>query len=97
MRALPLCRIPNSCAKAPLRSSTPAALATKITFINEIADLCERVGADVQEVARGIGFDNRIGPTAPFGALVYEPSSKVQLFQQQWVPGDITSDPWGLI
>ena len=39
-----------------------AFLATKITFINEIADLCERVGADVQEVARGIGLDNRIGP-----------------------------------
>ena len=34
----------------------------RITFINEIADLCERVGADVQEVARGIGLDNRIGP-----------------------------------
>lgn len=39
-----------------------AFLATKITFINEIADLCEKVGADVQEVARGIGLDNRIGP-----------------------------------
>ncbi|UGB24880.1 UDP-glucose/GDP-mannose dehydrogenase family protein [Methylorubrum sp. B1-46] len=38
-----------------------AFLATKITFINEIADLCEQVGANVQEVARGIGFDNRIG------------------------------------
>jgi len=38
-----------------------AFLATKITFINEIADLCEHVGADVQEVARGIGLDNRIG------------------------------------
>ncbi len=38
-----------------------AFLATKITFINEIADLCERVGADVQDVARGIGLDNRIG------------------------------------
>jgi UDPglucose 6-dehydrogenase len=36
-------------------------LATKITFINEIADLCEKVDADVQEVARGIGLDNRIG------------------------------------
>ncbi|MFN0192935.1 MAG: UDP-glucose dehydrogenase family protein [Aestuariivirga sp.] len=36
-------------------------LAMKITFINEIADLCERVGADVQQVARGIGLDNRIG------------------------------------
>jgi len=38
-----------------------AFLATKITFINEIADLCEQVGANVQEVARGIGLDNRIG------------------------------------
>jgi UDPglucose 6-dehydrogenase len=38
-----------------------AFLATKITFINEVADLCEKVGADVQEVARGIGLDNRIG------------------------------------
>jgi UDPglucose 6-dehydrogenase len=39
-----------------------AFLATKITFINEMADLCEAVGADVQDVARGIGLDNRIGP-----------------------------------
>jgi UDPglucose 6-dehydrogenase len=38
-----------------------AFLATKITFINEIADLCEKVGADIQEVSRGIGLDNRIG------------------------------------
>ncbi|HVH79010.1 MAG TPA: nucleotide sugar dehydrogenase, partial [Stellaceae bacterium] len=38
-----------------------AFLATKITFINEIADLCEAVGADVQDVARGIGLDGRIG------------------------------------
>ena len=39
-----------------------AFLAMKISFINEMADLCEAVGADVQEVARGIGLDNRIGP-----------------------------------
>ena len=38
-----------------------AFLATKITFINEIADLCEQVGADVQDVAKGIGLDGRIG------------------------------------
>ncbi len=38
-----------------------AFLAMKITFINEIADVCERTGADVQQVARGIGLDNRIG------------------------------------
>jgi UDPglucose 6-dehydrogenase len=37
-------------------------LATKISFINEVAILCERVGADVQDVARGIGLDQRIGP-----------------------------------
>ncbi|MNV33972.1 UDP-glucose 6-dehydrogenase TuaD [compost metagenome] len=38
-----------------------AFLALKITFINEVADLCESLGADVQQVARGIGLDNRIG------------------------------------
>src|SRR5258705_9280862 len=38
-----------------------AFLAMKITFMNEIADLCEQVGADVQEIARGIGSDRRIG------------------------------------
>jgi UDPglucose 6-dehydrogenase len=41
--------------------ATNAFLAMKITFINEIADLCERVGADVHDVARGIGLDGRIG------------------------------------
>jgi UDPglucose 6-dehydrogenase len=45
-----------------IKYAANAFLATKITFINEIADLCEALGADVQEVARGIGLDNRIGP-----------------------------------
>lgn len=44
-----------------IKYAANAFLATKITFINEMADLCERVGADVQQVARGIGLDNRIG------------------------------------
>jgi UDPglucose 6-dehydrogenase len=44
-----------------IKYAANAFLATKITFINEIADLCEAAGADVQEVARGIGLDNRIG------------------------------------
>jgi UDPglucose 6-dehydrogenase len=44
-----------------IKYSANAFLATKITFINEIAELCENVGADVQEVARGIGLDHRIG------------------------------------
>ncbi len=44
-----------------IKYAANAFLATKITFINEIADLCEKVGADVQEVAKGIGLDGRIG------------------------------------
>ncbi len=45
-----------------IKYAANAFLATKITFINEIADLCDRVGADVHQVARGIGLDGRIGP-----------------------------------
>lgn len=44
-----------------IKYAANAFLATKITFINEIADLCEKVGADVQTVAKGIGLDGRIG------------------------------------
>ena len=44
-----------------IKYAANAFLATKITFINEIAELCEKVGADVQDVARGIGLDGRIG------------------------------------
>ncbi len=45
-----------------IKYAANAFLATKITFINEVADLCEKVDANVQDVARGIGLDNRIGP-----------------------------------
>jgi len=69
MRALyrPLYLIETPIVQTTLESSelikyaSNAFLAVKITFINEIADLCEKVGADVQEVARGIGLDGRIG------------------------------------
>jgi len=44
-----------------IKYASNAFLATKITFINEMADLCERAGADVQQVARGVGLDRRIG------------------------------------
>ncbi len=44
-----------------IKYASNAFLALKITFINEMADLCEKVGADVQQVARGIGLDKRIG------------------------------------
>ena len=57
-----------------------AFLAAKITFINEIADLCEKVGADVQEVAKGIGLDRRIGakflhPGPGFGGSCFPPDA----------------------
>ncbi|MCP4383702.1 MAG: UDP-glucose/GDP-mannose dehydrogenase family protein [Hyphomicrobiales bacterium] len=45
-----------------IKYASNAFLATKITFINEMADLCEKLGADVQDIARGMGLDNRIGP-----------------------------------
>jgi len=45
-----------------IKYATNAFLATKITFINQMADLCEALGADVHDVARGIGLDGRIGP-----------------------------------
>ncbi|OYX47038.1 MAG: UDP-glucose 6-dehydrogenase [Alphaproteobacteria bacterium 32-64-14] len=44
-----------------IKYAANAFLAVKITFINEMADLCEKVGANVQDVSRGIGLDNRIG------------------------------------
>jgi UDPglucose 6-dehydrogenase len=45
-----------------IKYAANAFLATKITFINEMADLCEKTGANVQDVARGMGLDGRIGP-----------------------------------
>src|SRR5437879_10946583 len=44
-----------------IKYASNAFLATKVSFINEVANLCERVGADVQVVAKGMGLDNRIG------------------------------------
>jgi len=46
-----------------IKLASNAFLATKISFVNEIANVCERVGADVEEVARGMGMDARIGPS----------------------------------
>src|ERR1700743_230196 len=64
-RPLSLNQAPLMFTKRPtaelIKYAANAFLATKITFINEIADLSEKVGADVQEVARGIGLDNCIG------------------------------------
>jgi UDPglucose 6-dehydrogenase len=60
LNAAPLLQTSRRAAEL-IKYAANAFLATKITFINEIADLCEKVGADVKEVARGIGLDNRIG------------------------------------
>jgi UDPglucose 6-dehydrogenase len=60
LNALPIINVSRRTAEL-IKYASNAFLATKITFINEIADLCEEVGADVQEVARGMGLDNRIG------------------------------------
>lgn len=54
-----------------IKYASNAFLATKISFINAIADLCERVGADVQQVARGMGYDGRIGPAFLQAGLGY--------------------------
>jgi UDPglucose 6-dehydrogenase len=60
LNSLPIINVSRRTAEL-IKYASNAFLATKITFINEIADLCEEVGADVQEVARGMGLDNRIG------------------------------------
>jgi UDPglucose 6-dehydrogenase len=58
-----------------IKYAANAFLATKITFINEIADLCENLGADVQDVSRGIGLDRRIGSkflhAGPYGGSCF--------------------------
>ena len=48
-----------------------AFLATKITFMNEVANFCKEVGADVDMVRRGVGTDNRIGPSFLFPGMGY--------------------------
>ncbi|MEM9617607.1 MAG: UDP-glucose/GDP-mannose dehydrogenase family protein [Pseudomonadota bacterium] len=53
--------VTNRATSELIKYAANAFLATKITFINEMADLCEKVGANVQEVAKGIGLDGRIG------------------------------------
>jgi UDPglucose 6-dehydrogenase len=68
-----------------------AFLATKITFMNEIANLCERVGADVDQVRRGIGTDSRIGKRFLFAGIGYGGSC----FPKDVQALDYTADQYG--
>jgi UDPglucose 6-dehydrogenase len=80
-----------------IKYAANAFLATKITFINEIAALCERVGADVVEVAKGIGLDNRIGnkflhagPGYGGSCFPKDTSALARIGQEHAVPMQIT-------
>ena len=66
-----------------IKLASNAFLATKISFINEIANVCEEVGADVSEVARGMGLDERIGPQLP--------ASRDRLRRVSCFPKDVTA------
>jgi UDPglucose 6-dehydrogenase len=81
-----------------IKYAANAFLATKITFINEIADLCEKVGADVQSVAKGIGLDGRIGgkflhPGPGYGGSCFpkDTMALVQTARQHDIPMRIIS------
>jgi len=79
-----------------IKYASNAFLATKISFINEIANLCEAVGADVHEVARGMGLDNRIGrkflhPGPGFGGSCFPKDTRavVEMAREAGVPARI--------
>jgi len=79
-----------------IKYASNAFLATKISFINETAALCEAVGADVHEVARGMGLDNRIGkkflhPGPGFGGSCFPKDTRaiLHLAEQAGVPAQI--------
>jgi len=79
-----------------IKYASNAFLATKISFINEIAALCEAVGADVHEVARGMGLDNRIGkkflhPGPGFGGSCFPKDTRaiLHLADEAGVPAQI--------
>ena len=79
-----------------IKYASNAFLATKISFVNEIANLCESVGADVHEVARGMGLDNRIGkkflhPGPGFGGSCFPKDTRavVRMAAEAGVPARI--------
>ncbi|HEU4402969.1 MAG TPA: UDP-glucose/GDP-mannose dehydrogenase family protein [Candidatus Polarisedimenticolia bacterium] len=85
--------ITNVVSAEMIKYASNAFLATKISFINEIANLCEAVGADVHEVARGMGLDNRIGrkflhPGPGFGGSCFPKDTRavIQMAREAGVP-----------
>ena len=79
-----------------IKYASNAFLATKISFINEMADLCEAVGADIHEVARGMGLDNRIGkkflhPGPGFGGSCFPKDTRavIKMAAEAGVPARI--------
>src|SRR5258705_7832435 len=88
--------ITNVLSAEMIKYASNAFLATKISFINEIAGLCEAVGADVHEVARGMGLDNRIGrkflhPGPGFGGSCFPKDTRavVRMAAESGVPARI--------
>jgi UDPglucose 6-dehydrogenase len=78
-----------------IKYAANAFLATKVAFINEIADLCEELGVDVQQVARGMGMDRRIGakflhPGPGFGGSCFPKDTKALLGMARAAGGDLS-------
>ena len=72
-----------------IKYASNAFLATKISFINEIANICEALGADVKEVAVGMGYDKRIGPMlswTPAWAMAAPASPRTSRRWRTWPP-----------
>ncbi|OLE67498.1 MAG: UDP-glucose 6-dehydrogenase [Acidobacteria bacterium 13_1_20CM_2_68_7] len=88
--------ITNVVSAEMIKYASNAFLATKISFINEVADLCEAVGADIHEVARGMGLDNRIGkkflhPGPGFGGSCFPKDTRavIKMAAEAGVPARI--------
>ncbi len=88
--------ITNVVSAEMIKYASNAFLATKISFINEISNLCEAVGADVHEVARGMGLDNRIGrkflhPGPGFGGSCFPKDTRavIKMAEEVGVPARI--------
>jgi UDPglucose 6-dehydrogenase len=90
--------ITNVVSAEMIKYASNAFLATKISFINEMAQLCEAVGADVREVARGMGLDNRIGrkflhPGPGYGGSCFpkDTLSVLTMARQHGLPASLVS------